>query len=174
MNIKHTIKVIFVMAVTAMTESNAYSEEQVIVTNSHTMNPNLVKTASMQNITESIRKKKQLNMWITVNGHRFEVVLEDSATTQALITQLPLTLYMEELNGNEKHGQLSGILPTDEKRPGIIHNGDLMLYGNQTLVVFYKTFSSIHSYTRVGKLKQPEKLQKILGNGNTEITINKN
>lgn len=49
-----------------------------------------------------------------------------------------------------------------------------MLYGNQTLVVFYKTFSSIHSYTRVGKLKQPEKLQKILGNGNIEITINKN
>ncbi len=174
MNIKHRMRVIFVMAIAAMTGLNACSEEQGTATNSHTMNPNFVKTVSMQNITESIRKKEQLNMWITVNGHRFEVVLEDSATTQALITQLPLTLHMEELNGNEKHVQLSGILPTDEKRTGIIHNGDLMLYGNQTLVVFYKTFSSIHSYTRVGKLKQPEKLQKILGNGNIEITINKN
>ena len=101
------------------------------------------------------------------------MILEDNVTTQALIAQLPLTLYLEELNGNEKHGQLSGTLPTDEKRPGIIHNGDLMLYGNQTLVVFYKTFSSIYSYTRIGKLEQPEELQKVLGSGNVEITFNK-
>ncbi len=101
MNIKHRMRVIFVMAIAAMTGLNACSEEQGTATNSHKMNPNFVKTVSMQNITESIRKKEQLNMWITVNGHRFEVVLEDSATTQALITQLPLTLHMEELNGNE-------------------------------------------------------------------------
>ena len=173
MNIKHRMRVIFVMAIAAMTGLNACSEEQGTATNLPAMNQNLTQTASMQNTTESIRKKEQLNMWMTANGHRFEVILEDNVTTQALIAQLPLTLHLEELNGNEKHGQLSGTLPTDENHPGIIHNGDLMLYGNQTLVVFYKTFSSIYSYTRIGKLKQPEELQKVLGSGNVEITFNK-
>jgi len=173
MNIKHRMRVIFVMAIAAMTGLNACSEEQGTATNLPTMNQNLIQTASMQNTTESIRKKEQLNMWMTANGHRFEVIIEDNVTTQALIAKLPVTLHLEELNGNEKHGQLSGTLPTDEKHPGIIHNGDLMLYGNQTLVVFYKTFSSIYSYTRIGKLKQPEELQKVLGSGNVEITFNK-
>lgn len=173
MNLKNRMRVMSVMAIAAMTGLNACSEEQGAATNLATTNQDLIGTAIQQNLAQPISKKEQLSMWMTVNGHRFEVILEDNVTTQALIAQLPLTLYLEELNGNEKHGQLSGTLPTDEKRPGIIHNGDLMLYGNQTLVVFYKTFSSIYSYTQIGKLEQPEELQKVLGSGNVEITFNK-
>ena len=33
--------------------------------------------------------------------------------------------------------------------------------------------SLIYSYTRIGKLEQPEELQKVLGSGNVEITFNK-
>lgn len=32
-----------------------------------------------------------------------------------------------------------------------IFNGDLMLYGSTTVVLFYKNFNTIYSYTRFGK-----------------------
>ena len=35
-------------------------------------------------------------------------------------------------NGNEKYHHLSTCLPTDATRPGMIQNGDLMLYGNNS------------------------------------------
>ncbi|WP_425283509.1 cyclophilin-like fold protein [Acinetobacter kyonggiensis] len=54
----------------------------------------------------------------------------------------------------------------------MIHNGDLMLYGSKTLVVFYQIFASPYSYTRLGKVNHPEKLAEILGNGDVEIRFN--
>lgn len=173
MHLKHRTGVMFVMVIVAMTGLSACGEEQGTATNLSAMNQHLTQTASMQNTTVSIRQKEQLNMWMTVNGHRFEVVLEDNATAQAFVAQLPLTLHMEELNGNEKHGQLSGTLPIDEKRPGIIHNGDLMLYGSSTLVVFYKTFPSAYSYTRIGRINQPDELADILERGSIHIEFSR-
>ncbi|WP_353887861.1 cyclophilin-like fold protein [uncultured Parabacteroides sp.] len=40
-------------------------------------------------------------------------------------------------------------------RPGIIHTGDLLLWGANTVVLFYETFSSSYSYTRLGKIENP-------------------
>jgi hypothetical protein len=64
-------------------------------------------------------------------------------------------LEMEELNGNEKKKELPKALPTDSIRPGTIRNGDLLLWGSSTLVVFYLTFDSPYSYTRIGRVDDP-------------------
>ena len=74
-------------------------------------------------------------MWMTVGGRRFAITLADTAAARAFAAQLPLTLDMAELNGNEKHADLAVTLPTDTSRPGTIRNGDLMLYGSNTVVV---------------------------------------
>lgn len=58
---------------------------------------------------------------------------------RAFAAQLPLTLDMADLNGNEKHVELPKALPVSASRPGAIRQGDLMLYGSTTLVVFYLT-----------------------------------
>ena len=76
---------------------------------------------------------------------------------------LPLTLDMSELNGNEKHAELPKALPANASRPGTIRNGDLMLYGSTTLVVFYLTFDSSYSYTRLGRVDDPTGLAQALG-----------
>ena len=40
---------------------------------------------------------------MTVNGQSFPATLNNSAAAQALLYQLPVTLVMEDLNGNEKY-----------------------------------------------------------------------
>ena len=49
---------------------------------------------------------EELRMWMTVGERRFAVTLIDNAAARAFAAQLPLTLAMSELNGNEKHADL--------------------------------------------------------------------
>jgi hypothetical protein len=75
---------------------------------------------------------------------------------------------MADLNGNEKHADLPTSLPTSASRPGAIRNGDLMLYGSDTLVVFYVTLSSSYPYTRVGRVDDPSELPEAVGAGGVQ------
>ena len=50
-------------------------------------------------------------MRITIADTTFIATLEDNATTRALVEMLPLTLQMNELNGNEKYHYLPTSLP---------------------------------------------------------------
>lgn len=110
-------------------------------------------------------------MWMTVGTQRFAVALEDNPSARALQQMLPITLDMEELNGNEKHAALPRSLPTRSARPGTILAGDVLLYGNNTLVVFYETFSSSYSYTRIGRVEGSAGLASALGPGNQRVTL---
>jgi hypothetical protein len=111
-------------------------------------------------------------MWMTVAGtQRFAVTLEDNPTARAFLQMLPMSLEMPDLNDNEKHVRLPRSLPTSATGPGTIRTGDLMLYGNDTLVVFYKTFPSSYSYTRIGRVTQLDGLVEALGPGSQRISF---
>ena len=110
-------------------------------------------------------------MWMAVGTQRFAVTLEDNPTARAFVQLLPATLDMAELNGNEKHARLSRSLPTNATRPGTIRIGDVLLYGNDTLVVFYETFRSSYSYTRVGRIEDVAELARALGPGDRRVTF---
>lgn len=78
---------------------------------------------------------------------------------------------MSELNGNEKFFYLDTELPADPYQPGQINAGDLMLYGDNCLVLFYESFTSGYSYTRLGGVDTPAGLAEALGNGSVEVTF---
>ena len=113
--------------------------------------------------TTKTMEQEESRMWMTVGERRFAITLSDNDAARAFAAQLPLTLEMAELNGNEKHAELPKALPADASRPGTIRNGDLMLYGTETLVVFYSTFQSSYSYTRLGRVDDPSGLPAALG-----------
>lgn len=113
-------------------------------------------------------------MWMTVGDRRFVITLADSPAARAFAAQMPLTLDMADLNRNEKHAELPIALPTSAARIGTIRSGDLMLYGSTTLVVFYLTFESSYSYTRLGRVDRPEDLAKALGAGSARIRFSSN
>lgn len=112
-------------------------------------------------------------MWMTVGERRFAITLTDNETARAFAQMLPLTLTMAELNGNEKYADLPKALPTKASRPGTVRNGDLMLYGSQTLVVFYLTFDSSYTYTSLGRVDDPTGLAEALGRDDVQIKFSK-
>ena len=108
-------------------------------------------------------RPEESRMWMTVGERRFAITLADNAAARAFAAQLPLTLNMSELNGNEKHADLRAALPANASPPGTIRNGDLMLYGTNTVVVFYETFESSYAYTRLGHVNDAADLPQALG-----------
>jgi len=44
-----------------------------------------------------------------------------------------------------------------------------MLYGSNTLVLFYQTFSTSYNYSRIGRIANPAGLADALGLGNTTV-----
>lgn len=108
---------------------------------------------------------------IKVGSATFTATLVSSPTTTAFKARLPLTISMSELNRNEKFADLPNDLPTNASSPGTIQTGDLMLYGSYTLVLFYETFPTAYSYTKLGRIDNPSGLATALGSGNVTITF---
>jgi hypothetical protein len=81
-----------------------------------------------------------------------------------------VTLQMTELNGNEKYVRMRNDLPTNASNPGTIRAGDLMLYGQNTVVLFYKSFPTSYSYTPLGRIDDPAGLAAALGAGDVTVS----
>ena len=108
---------------------------------------------------------------IKVGSKTFIATLLDNNSAKAFKEMLPLTLNMTELNGNEKYYDLPNSLPTHSSNYGTVSNGDLMLYGSKTLVIFYKTFSTSYSYTKLGSVDDAAGFAAALGSGNVSVTF---
>ena len=121
--------------------------------------------------TASEQPDSEIAITLTVRNQTFSATLLDNETAHQLAEQFPLTLNMRELNGNEKYFYLDSSLPTDSFQPGQIHAGDLMLYGDNCLVLFYESFTSSYSYTRLGTLDDPAGLSEALGLDEVEVTF---
>lgn len=113
--------------------------------------------------------KNEISMKMIVGEYTFDVEYVDNNTAEAFKKMLPVTLKMEELNGNEKYCYIDSSLPTALSTPGTINAGDIMLFGSNCIVVFYETFKTSYSYTRIGKVKDTASLKKALGSGDVTI-----
>ena len=108
---------------------------------------------------------------IQIGNKNFDAVLENNPTVEVFLKKLPLDIELEELNGNEKYYHFNEKFPTNDSIPEMIHAGDLMLFNGSYFVMFYKDFSTSYSYTRLGKIKNPDGLNDAVGSGKIKITI---
>ena len=120
-------------------------------------------------VTVAAVKKNQIQ--VIVGEKAFTVELENNRTARAFMDQLPITLQMEELNGNEKYFYMNRTLPANAEKPGTITAGDLMLYGDDCLVLFYEKFRSSYSYTKIGHISNVNGLQEALGRGTIRVSF---
>jgi len=123
-------------------------------------------------ISSQPERDERLTMNITVGNKTFAATLENNDTAKAMADQLPLTVNMSGLNGNEKYNYLSGNLRADTSScPGTINEGDIMLYGDNCLVLFYKTFQTSYSYVRLGHIDNTTGLAETVGSGSIQVTF---
>ncbi len=119
-------------------------------------------------------KSEESHMWITIGEHRFSATLADTEAAREFASMLPLTLDMDDLHGNEKHAELPKAMPTETYNPGSIRNGDLMLWGSSTMVVFYKNFNTSYPYTRIGHIEDAADLPQELGRRSVRVIFSNN
>ena len=102
---------------------------------------------------------------VTINKKEYSMILEDNETAKSFVKMLPTKFNMSELNGNEKYVDLDSSLPTNAYNPKHINAGDVMLFGDNCLVLFYKSFDTKYDYTKIGHIDNLENL------GSENITV---
>ena len=157
-----------------LTACGSYSEDSSTVTVQSESSSVLIQsddtfvTSTQPEVTADEQSQSD-GMQMVVGERLFTVTPESNDTVKALTEMLPLTLDMSELNGNEKYHYLDTALPSAPEKVGHINEGDIMLYGDSCIVVFYKSFDTSYKYTKIGHIDDTSGLADALGTGGVSV-----
>ena len=143
----------------------ATNNQNNIQTSQTNMDTTILKEGSenVNNLSEEIK----INL--IVNNKTFTATLNNNETARELVAMFPMTLNMSDLHSNEKYNYLDSSFTTNSNRPSKINAGDIKLYENNCLVVFYESFSNSYSYTHLGKVDNIDAFVSELGSGSVNI-----
>ena len=129
------------------------------------IDPELNQETSITNNNE--KENKMAKIYASLNNEKLEINLEENSTTSALVKLLPLDITMNDLNKNEKYAYLDESLPTNTYSPKHIEAGDVMLFGDNCLVIFYESFDTSYSYSKIGHINNLP----VLDDGNVSVNL---
>jgi hypothetical protein len=150
------VSILIIVSIFMITGCNSKNKDNEINNNENSKIETNKKENNPNEVISSVRA--------TINGKQYTIQLEDNETAKGFANLLPQEFNMSELNGNEKYKYLDITLPTNSSNPKHIVSGDVMLYGNNCLVIFYKSFDTSYSYTKIGHIDNLDDL------GNASIT----
>lgn len=122
------------------------------------------------NKTKNTNKKEIENIKIIINEKEYKLNLEKTDEAKEFINNVPKELVMMDLNENEKYVYLDKVFMNNPINVNNVEKGDLMLYGDNCLVIFYKSFETTYSYTKIGHINNLEELTS--ENINVKFVIN--
>ena len=120
----------------------------------------------------TISASQLLDATLSVDGRKIDVIWENNKSTQALRNLLlegEITVTASEYGGFEQVGSLPMSLP-DEDRHLSASCGDIMLYNNKYIVLFYG--SNNWSYTKLGHIDMSiSEIRRILDKSSITIRL---
>lgn len=151
---------------------NTTSESKVELQNDNNKSDEYTKiTATIENIDDV---SEDAGMKLYINDTEIPVSWEDNDTVAELVEQAKsgdIIVSMSIYSDNEQVGSLGRNYTRDDKQI-TTHNGDIVLYNGNNIVVFYG--SNSWSYTRLGKMDMSERdVIELLSNGDVELKISK-
>ena len=129
------------------------------------------------NLTPKLKPKTNsteqtdIKLKITINDKKYSATILNNETAKEIINMLPLEIEMQELNGNEKYYNIDKKIKSNPTKIKKINKGDIMLFNDDTLVIFYDTFDTTYKYTKIGSIDNPDDLD--LTNENVTVKIEK-
>ena len=115
---------------------------------------------------------EEKEMIIKINGQTVPVIWEDNESVTELKNQAeqnPITVQMSNYGGFEQVGSLGRTYPSNDARI-TTHNGDIVLYSSNQIVMFYG--SNTWEYTRLGKINLSDgEVTGLLSGENAALTI---
>lgn len=108
--------------------------------------------------------EENMKILVRINGKEFSAALFPVRASEELAEKFPLKLNMRDFNRNEKYCDLPYHGLTLEKTvPSAIRSGDIMLYGTNTLVIFYENIvSNRYAYTPIGRIENSSELYPVM------------
>lgn len=149
---------------------NTTSESKVELQNDNNKSDEYTKiTATIENIDDV---SEDAGMKLYINDTEIPISWEDNDTVAELVEQAKsgdIIVSMSMYSDNEQVGSLERSYTRNDKQI-TTHNGDIVLYNGNNIVVFYG--SNSWSYTRLGKMDMSEsEIVELLSNGDVELKI---
>lgn len=119
-----------------------------------------------------VQEEEAVTMKLYINDTEVPVVWENNAAVEALAAEAgkgDIVVKMSMYGGNEQFGPLGKSYPASNHQV-TTSNGDIVLFNNDQIVVFYG--SNTWSYTRLGKMALPEdEVTELLSNGDITLRL---
>ena len=170
-----------ITVVFAACENTAESvhEEQTQETQTQEIQTQREETQEEQTTSVSMDEDYQIGdeseMKLYINDQEIPVIWEDNETVSELMEQAEvadITVQMSMNSDNEQGGPLGNDYPREDKQT-TTHNGDIVLYSGNQIVVFYG--SNSWAYTRLGKMDiSQDEVNELLSNGDVVLKISCN
>lgn len=118
------------------------------------------------------QEEEAVTMKLYINDTEVPVVWENNAAVEAMAAEAgkgDIVVKMSMYGGNEQFGPLGKSYPASNRQV-TTSNGDIVLFNNDQIVVFYG--SNTWSYTRLGKMALPEdEVTELLSNGDITLRL---
>lgn len=119
-----------------------------------------------------VQEEEAVTMKLYINDTEVPVVWENNAAVEALAAEAEtgdIVVKMSMYGGNEQFGPLGKSYPANNRQV-TTSNGDIVLFNNDQIVVFYG--SNTWSYTKLGRLTLPEdEVTELLSNGDITLRL---
>lgn len=129
------------------------------------------KSQDHKNIETSKGDEEMLEGYITINEQEFDIHFYDNETVNQLFEQLPITITMNDLHGNEKYYYFQNHFSTNSESVNYVEAGDVMLFQENCLVIFYESFNTSYQYTKLGYIENAAGFKEVLGDGQVQVSI---
>lgn len=148
------------------------SEQSSVPAVSSDQSENNRESSSLQSERTAEREEDTaLKINVQVGDHLFTATLEDNTAADAffeMMKKAPVVIEMRDYSGFEKVGSLGARLPASDRQM-TTHEGDIVLYNGNQIVMFYG--SNSWRYTRLGAIDDLSGFKDALGSGDVTVTF---
>lgn len=130
---------------------------------------------SVNSLSRSTSEQAITNVEINVNNNDFTIQMNDTPTGRSLVSMIPSssmrlpTSY--DRDGILKYYDMAREVESDPEEISSVSAGELLLDGNDRLLLYYKDTDLSGEYTRVGKIENADNLADVLGNEDVIFTV---